>query len=66
MKRQKRSKLIKRNPAKAGCGQGQALIEYLLMTSMLLFLFVGLYRVLQNSLAQTFEKMGRAILYAYY
>lgn len=45
---------------------GQALIEYLLMTSMLLFLFVGLYRLLQSELTRAFERMGRAILHAYY
>ena len=45
---------------------GQALIEYLLMTSMLLFLFTTLYGVLQSELGKSFEKIGRAILYSYY
>ena len=45
---------------------GQALVEYLLMTLMLLFVFTGLYRVLQSQLRTTFQKAGRAILFAYY
>lgn len=47
-------------------GRGQALVEYLLMSVMLLFLFTGLYRVLQNQLRFVFLKAGRAILHAYY
>jgi len=46
--------------------RGQALIEYLLMTVMLLALFTGLYRVLQGQLRFLFQKAGKAILYAYY
>lgn len=46
--------------------RGQALIEYLLMTVMLLFLFTGLYRVLQGRLKELFAKAGTAILRAYY
>lgn len=46
--------------------RGQALIEYLLMTVMLLFLFTGLYRVLQGQLKLLFSRAGRAILLAYY
>lgn len=46
--------------------RGQALIEYLLMTLMLLFLFTGLYRVLQGQLKLLFSRAGRAILLAYY
>ncbi len=46
--------------------RGQALIEYLLMTVMLLFLFTGLYQVLSGQLKTLFSKAGRAILIAYY
>lgn len=46
--------------------RGQALIEYLLMTLMLLALFTGLYRVLQTQLRVYFTKAGQAILTAYY
>ncbi|OIO07599.1 MAG: hypothetical protein AUJ52_09970 [Elusimicrobia bacterium CG1_02_63_36] len=46
--------------------RGQALIEYLLMTLMLLALFTGLYRVLQTQLRVYFQKAGKAILTAYY
>lgn len=46
--------------------RGQALVEYLLMTVMLLFLFTGLYRVLSGQLKALFAKAGRAILIAYY
>ena len=54
---------------KAGKGigtRGQALVEYLLMTLMLLSLFIGLYRVLQTQLRFVFTKAGKAILYDYY
>ena len=47
-------------------GRGQALVEYLLMTLMLLFIFTTLYRVLQGQLRMTFQQVGRAILFAYY
>lgn len=46
--------------------RGQALVEYLLMTVMLLFLFIGLYRVLSGQLKALFAKAGKAILIAYY
>lgn len=46
--------------------RGQALVEYLLMTVMLLALFTGLYRVLQGQLRFLFTRAGRAILTAYY
>jgi hypothetical protein len=46
--------------------RGQALVEYLLMTLMLLALFTGLYRVLQSQLRIYFQKAGQAILTAYY
>jgi len=46
--------------------RGQALIEYLLMTMMLLFLFIGLYRTLQTSLKELFTQAGIRILTAYY
>ena len=45
---------------------GQALIEYLLMTLMLLALFTGLYKVLQSQLRVYFQKAGTVILTAYY
>ena len=46
--------------------RGQVFIEYLLMTVMLLFLFTGLYRVLQTQLKMLFSKAGKAILFAYF
>ncbi len=46
--------------------RGQALVEYLLMTTMLLFLFTGLYRLLQGALKDYFTQAGKAILTAYY
>ena len=46
--------------------RGQALVEYLLMTAMLLFLFTGMYKVLQTSLRKYFMAAGSAILTAYY
>lgn len=51
---------------RAGSRRGQTIVEYLLMTVMLLFLFTGLYRVLQGQLRSTFQKVGLAILTAYY
>ena len=45
---------------------GQALVEYLLMTLMLLFIFTGLYRLLQWQLRSLFQRAGLAILTAYY
>ncbi len=46
--------------------RGQALVEYLLMTLMLLALFTGLYRLLQGQVKILFAKAGMAILTAYY
>jgi len=51
---------------KRSAARGQALVEYMLMTLMLLFLFTGLYRVLQVQLKGLFAKAGKAILTAYY
>ena len=46
---------------------GQALIEYLLMMLMLLGLFTGLYRVLQDQVKnKMFKPAGEAILRSYY
>lgn len=49
-----------------GMARGQALVEYLLMTIIILFLFTGMYRVLQSQLRTLFSKAGKAILTAYY
>ncbi len=47
--------------------RGQALVEYLLMTLMLLFLFTGLYRVLMGQVKERmFRPAGMAILRPYY
>ena len=46
--------------------RGQALVEYLLMTAMLLFLFTGMYRLLQSNLKNYFRGAGQSILKAYY
>lgn len=47
--------------------RGQALVEYLLMMVMLLFLFTGLYRVLTGQVRdRMFLPAGKAILRAYY
>ena len=46
--------------------RGQVLVEYLLMTLMLLALFTGLYRMLQGQVKMLFSKAGVAILTAYY
>ena len=51
---------------KTGDSRGQALVEYLLMTVMLLGLFTGLYRLLQGQLSYLFTRAGKAILMAYY
>ena len=45
---------------------GQAVVEYMMMSLMLLFLFTGLYRTLQTGLKKAFTKAGVAILTAYY
>ena len=58
---------MKRRVAAAGLARGQALIEYLLMTLMLLFLFTGLYRVLTGQVKdKMFKPAGKAILRPYY
>ena len=46
--------------------RGQALVEYLLMTAMLLFLFSGMFRLLQSNLRSYFRGAGQSILKAYY
>jgi hypothetical protein len=46
--------------------RGQALIEYLLMTLMLLFIFTSLYRMLQGQMKNLFTHAGVAILSTYY
>ena len=46
--------------------RGQAVVEYLLMTTMLLFLFTGMYKLLQSNLKNYFSKAGQVILTAYY
>ena len=46
--------------------RGQVIVEYLLMTSMLLFLFTGMYKLLQSNLKSYFAKAGQVILTAYY
>jgi len=46
--------------------RGQALIEYLLMTLMLLFIFTTLYRMLSGQMKTLFTNAGIAILTSYY
>ena len=47
--------------------RGQALIEYLLMMLMLLFVFTGLYRVLTGTVRnKLFLPAGKAILRDYW
>ena len=46
--------------------RGQALVEYMLMTVMLLALFTGMYRLLQGELKGLFTQAGKVILNAYY
>ncbi|MFA6030656.1 MAG: hypothetical protein WC969_12435 [Elusimicrobiota bacterium] len=46
--------------------RGQALVEYLLMTLMLLFIFTTLYRLLSSQTKRLFTNAGVAILTAYY
>jgi len=46
--------------------RGQALVEYLMMSLMLLFLFTGMYKLLQSELKSYFAAAGRVILLAYY
>lgn len=52
--------------SRRGRSRGQALVEYLLMTAMLLFLFTGMYRLLQTNLKSYFRGAGQSILKAYY
>ena len=48
-------------------GRGQVLVEYLLMMVMLLSLFTGMYRMLQDQIRRKmFKPGGKAILRAYY
>ena len=55
-----------RERAASGRG-GQALVEYLLMMVMLLFVFTGLYRVLTNTVRnKMFLPAGKAILRDYW
>ena len=49
-----------------GFSRGQALVEYILMSLVLLFLFVGMYRLLLGQLRILFTKAGLAILNAYF
>ena len=46
--------------------RGQTVVEYMLMTVMLLALFTGLYKVLQSSMRKAFIRAGIVILRAYY
>lgn len=46
--------------------RGQTVVEYMLMTVMLLALFTGLYKVLQSSMKKAFIRAGVVILKAYY
>ncbi len=49
------------------CARGQALVEYLLMMVMLLFIFTGLYRVLTGEVKnKMFRPAGKAILRTYW
>lgn len=58
--------LMKRVSRRGRASRGQALVEYLLMTAMLLFLFTGMYRLLQSNLRNYFRGAGQSILKAYY
>ena len=68
MKDKTKEKARRRRAGARGFGSvsGQALIEYLLMTLMLLALFTGLYKGLQEQLAKYFLQAGKVILSAYY
>ncbi|MEK7744144.1 MAG: hypothetical protein AAB578_07115 [Elusimicrobiota bacterium] len=46
--------------------RGQTVVEYMLMTVMLLALFTGLYKALQTSMKNAFVRAGIMILRAYY
>ncbi len=46
--------------------RGQTVVEYLLMTLLLLGLFTGLYKVLQTEMRKAFIRAGVVILRAYY
>lgn len=46
---------------------GQATVEYLLMTLVLMVFFIGLYRIMQKVLKEkSFTRAGKAILTVYY
>lgn len=46
--------------------RGQALVEYMLMSLMLLFMFTLMYRGLLSNLKRLFQAAGIKILQAYY
>ena len=46
--------------------KGQALVEYMLMSLMLLFMFTFMYRGLLVNLKRLFQAAGTKILLAYY
>ena len=58
--------LMKGVSRRGRASRGQALVEYLLMTAMLLFLFTGMYKLLQSNLRSYFRGAGQSILKAYY
>ena len=46
---------------------GQATVEYLLMTLVLMVFFIGMYRLLHTQLRdKSFKRAGKAILTVYY
>jgi hypothetical protein len=46
---------------------GQATVEYLLMTLVLMVFFIGMYRLLHQQLRdKSFTRAGKAILTVYY
>jgi hypothetical protein len=55
-----------RRRARLRWSRGQTIVEYLLMTLLLLALFTGLYKVLQTSMKNAFIRAGVVILRAYY
>ena len=57
---------MKATRRRRGPASGQVIVEYLLMTAMLLFLFTGMYKLLQTNLKSYFAKAGQVILTAYY
>ena len=56
----------KKRPGRSRWSRGQTVVEYLLMTVMLLALFTGLYGALQKSMRLAFIRAGTMILRAYY